>query len=60
MKNIIEAINELVKGANIAQARGIYSLKEAHDIYDSIEFINNAIASQQAAVTPEPTKTEKN
>lgn len=49
MKTIIDAINELIKGANIAQSRGVYSLKEAHDIYDGIEFINTAIASQNAA-----------
>lgn len=55
MKNIIEAINELVRGANIAQARGTYSLKEAHDIFAAVEFINAAIANQQAAAAaPEP------
>lgn len=49
MKNTIDAINELIKAANLAQARGAFSLKEAHDIYTAIEFINKAVQNQQAA-----------
>lgn len=51
MKNAIDAINELIKGANLAQARGAFSLKEANDIYLAIEFINNAV--QQAQPQPQ-------
>lgn len=50
MKNAIEAINELIKATNMAQARGTYSLKESHDIYVAIEFLNSAVANQQAQV----------
>lgn len=49
MKNAVEAINELIKSINIAQARGTYSLKEAYDAYNAIEFLNNIVATQQAA-----------
>jgi hypothetical protein len=55
MKNTIEAINELIKAVNIAQARGAYSIKEAHDAWAAIEFINNAVAqNQQAPQQPSP------
>lgn len=47
MKNTIEAINELIKGCNLAQARGAFSIKEAHDLFEAIEFINNAVQAQQ-------------
>ena len=55
MKTIIDAINELIKGANIAQGRGVYSLKEASDVYMAIDFINVAITNQQQTTqTPIP------
>lgn len=47
MKNVIEAINELIKGVNVAQSRGVYTLSEAHDIFEAIKYINNTIASSQ-------------
>lgn len=49
MKNAIEAINELIKAINIAQSRGTYSLKESHDAYMAVEFLNTAVANQMAA-----------
>lgn len=52
MKNAIDAINELIKAANLAQARGAFSIKEAHDIYQAIEFINNAVNATQAQQLP--------
>ena len=52
MTTVIDAINELIKSANLAQSRGSFSLKEAHDAYVAIEFINNAVTSQPA---PPPT-----
>lgn len=51
MKNVIEAINELIKGANIAQARGTYTLQEAHDIFEAIKYINSTIAASQQQTT---------
>lgn len=49
MKNAIEAINELVRAINIAQSRGTYSLKESHDAYVAVDFLNSAVANQIAA-----------
>ena len=59
MKNAIEAINELIKATNMAQARGTYSLKEAHDVYKAIEFLNNAVAAQQAQGEPTPIESSE-
>jgi hypothetical protein len=61
MKNAIEAINELIKATNMAQARGTYSLKEAYEIYKAIEFLNTAVAAQQAQepVNPQIENSEK-
>jgi hypothetical protein len=53
MKNAIDAINELIKTANIAQSRGALTLKEANDVYLAIEFINNAVQAQQTQVQPQ-------
>mgnify|MGYP000849606468 CR=1 FL=1 len=58
MKNAIEAINELIKAVNVAQARGTYSLKEAHDAFSAIEFLNSAVATQQAAAQAAPAPVE--
>lgn len=54
MTTVIDAINELIKGANLAQSRGAFSLKEAHDAYVAIEFINNAVTAPPAQANPEP------
>ena len=50
MKNVIEAINELIKGVNIGQARGVYTLQEAHDIFEAIKYINTTISASQQQV----------
>jgi len=53
MTTVIDAINELIKSANVAQSRGAFTLKEAHDAYLAIDFINSAVTNQPApAVAP--------
>lgn len=47
MNNVIEAINELIKGVNNAYARGAYSISEAHDLHEAMEFIKNAASQPQ-------------
>lgn len=47
MKNVIEAINILITGVNTAYARGAYNMKEVHDIYEAIDFVNKAVSAQQ-------------
>jgi len=62
MTTVIDAINELIKSANVAQSRGAFTLKEAHDAYIAIDFINNAVTNQPApapATTPEPVSDKK-
>jgi hypothetical protein len=48
MTTVIDAINELIKSANVAQSRGAFTLKEAHDAYVAIDFINSAVTNQPA------------
>ena len=63
MKNltVIDAINELIKGVNIAYARGgasVYTMLEIREIFNAIEFLNETIKTQtqaQAAATEVPT-----
>jgi len=62
MTTVIDAINELIKSANVAQSRGAFTLKEAHDAYVAIDFINSAVTNQPAppVVAPsEPTADVK-
>lgn len=51
MKNltVIDAINEIIKGTNLAFARNAYSMSEVRDIYNAIEFLGETIKSQQVA-----------
>ena len=49
MNNVIEAINELIKGVNNAYARGAYTMAETHDLHKAIEFIKNAANTTQQA-----------
>jgi len=51
MNNVIDAINELIKGVNNAYTRGAYSMSEAHDLHEAIEFIKNAANSPQPSET---------
>lgn len=50
MKNatVIDAINELIKGVNIAYARNAYSMQEVRDIFNAIEFLGEVVKAQQA------------
>lgn len=48
MTNVIDAINELIKGVNAAYARGAYNMQEARTLINAIEFIGEAIKNQQA------------
>jgi hypothetical protein len=49
MKNltVIDAINELIKGTNLAFARNAYNMSEVRDIYNAIEFLGETIKAQQ-------------
>lgn len=49
MNNVVDAINELIKGVTNAYARGAYSMAEAHDLHEAIEYIKSA-----ANTTPQP------
>lgn len=54
MKNVIDAINELIKGVNVAQSRGAFNLQEAHSVFEAIKYINSTIAaSQNQQVVPQ-------
>jgi hypothetical protein len=46
MNNVIEAINELIKGVNNAYSRGAYTMSEAHSLHEAIEFIKNAATTK--------------
>lgn len=60
MNNVIEAINELIKGVNNAYARGAYSMAEAHDLHEAIEFIKVAASTpQQESQVQETSKKDK-
>lgn len=60
MNNVIDAINELIKGVNNAYTRGAYSMAEVHDLHEAIEFIKVAAntASPQAS-EPQPQEDNK-
>ena len=51
MNTALEAINKLVEGVNLAQARGAYDLREASSFWAAIEFLaslqNQAPAPEQ-------------
>lgn len=47
MTNVLEAINELIKGVNIAYARNAYSMQETRTLLSAIEFIGDAVKNQQ-------------
>jgi hypothetical protein len=49
MNNVIEAINELIKGVNNAYTRGAYTMAETYDLHKAIEFIKNAANPTQQA-----------
>lgn len=61
MNNVIDAINELIKGVNNAYTRGAYSMAEAHDLHQAIEFIKVAASTPQeeAQVQEAPKKDKK-
>lgn len=55
MKNltVIEAINDLIKGINIAYSRQAYTMPETRDIINAIEFLGETIKTQQQATSVE-------
>lgn len=55
MKNltVIDAINELIKGVNMAFVRNTYNMQEVRDIYNAIEFLGETIKAQQQQALPE-------
>lgn len=62
MKNVIDAINILISGVNTAYSRGAYNMKEVHDIYEAIDFVNKAVSAQQPNAqntTSAPEQTDK-
>jgi hypothetical protein len=52
VKNVIDAINVLIEGVNVAYSRGTYSMAEAHDLHIAIEFL------KKASDAPQPTSQE--
>lgn len=61
MTNVIEAINELIKGINTAYARNSYTMEETHQLYSAIKFIKDAVQNQQQLQTPQtPAPQEEN
>lgn len=52
MTNLIDAINEVIKGVNIAYARNAYTMPETRTLINAIEFIVDASK-------PKPEETEK-
>lgn len=50
MTNVLDAINELIKGINVAYARNAYSMQESRALLNAIEFIGDAVKNQQAQV----------
>jgi len=48
MKNVVEAINLVVNGVNLAFSRGAYNMKEVHDLHEAIEYIKQAVNTQQS------------
>lgn len=59
MNNVVDAINELIKGVNNAYGRGAYSMAEAHDLHEAIEYIKSAANSQQQPEEPKEKTTSK-
>ncbi len=59
MTNVIEAINVLISSTNMAYNRGVYSMKEVHDLYEAISFINQTINAQQNAQVPPASLEQK-
>jgi len=49
MNNVIDAINVLIEGVNIAYSRSAYSMAEAHDLHAAIELIKKAANASQPA-----------
>ena len=47
MDNVVEAINELIKGINTAYSRGAYTMAESHDLHKAIEFIKKSASNTQ-------------
>lgn len=48
MTNVIDAINELIKGVNTAFTRGAYNMQETRTLINAIEFIGETIKNHQA------------
>jgi putative aminopeptidase FrvX len=59
MKNltVIDAINDLIKGVNVAYSRQAYTMSETRDIINAIEFLNETIKSQQQQQIAAPIET---
>jgi len=55
MKNltVIKAINDLIKGVNIAYSRQAYTMLETRDIINAIEFLGETIKAQQQVESTE-------
>lgn len=47
MTTVIEAINDLIRGVNLAFSRNAYSMQETRTLINAIEFIGDTIKSQQ-------------
>jgi hypothetical protein len=51
--NVIDAINVLISATNVAYSRNAFSMSETRDIINAIDFLGDAIKTQQAAAQPE-------
>lgn len=60
MNNVIDAINVLIEGVNVAYSRGTYSMAETHDLHVAIEFLKKAANTPQGEqAVSEDDKKEK-
>ena len=64
MNNLLEAINEILKGVNVAYSRGAYTMQETHDLHIAMEFIKTAattepVNNQQQEVESSKSKNNK-
>lgn len=45
--NVIESINKILEGIQVAYSRGAYTMQETHELYVAAEVIKQASVSQE-------------
>jgi hypothetical protein len=53
MNSVADALNTLISGVNVAQKNGVYTLEEAHIIYNAISYLNS-LQNQEPATAQAP------